>query len=92
HISRDCPDANVSRGRSSNRFRARGRRGGRGKQPEAMMSAWMADAKKSSEWYLDTCASSHMCGDRSAFSGFQEVEPEPLLTAAGLSYITDMEL
>uniref|UniRef100_T1II20 CCHC-type domain-containing protein n=1 Tax=Strigamia maritima TaxID=126957 RepID=T1II20_STRMM len=38
HISRDCPDANVNRERSSNRYRARGRRGRRGKQPEAMMS------------------------------------------------------
>uniref|UniRef100_T1IHX4 CCHC-type domain-containing protein n=1 Tax=Strigamia maritima TaxID=126957 RepID=T1IHX4_STRMM len=27
HISRNCPDASVSRGRSSNRYRARGRRG-----------------------------------------------------------------
>uniref|UniRef100_T1IZ66 CCHC-type domain-containing protein n=1 Tax=Strigamia maritima TaxID=126957 RepID=T1IZ66_STRMM len=102
HISRHCPDASVSRGRSSNRYRARGCRGRRGKQPEAMMSAWMTDASgskvrveancayvnKSSEWYLDTCASSHMCGDRSAFSGFQVVEPEPLLTATGVSYIT----
>uniref|UniRef100_T1J0X5 CCHC-type domain-containing protein n=1 Tax=Strigamia maritima TaxID=126957 RepID=T1J0X5_STRMM len=47
HISRHCPDASVSRGRSSNRYRARGCRGRRGKQPEAMMSAWMADASGS---------------------------------------------
>uniref|UniRef100_T1ILH3 CCHC-type domain-containing protein n=1 Tax=Strigamia maritima TaxID=126957 RepID=T1ILH3_STRMM len=101
HISRNCPDASVSRGRSSNCYRVQGRRGGRGKQPEAM-SAWMADASgskvrveancayinRSNEWYLDTCASSHMCGDRSAFSGFQVVEPDPFLTTTGVSCIT----
>uniref|UniRef100_T1IRD0 CCHC-type domain-containing protein n=1 Tax=Strigamia maritima TaxID=126957 RepID=T1IRD0_STRMM len=103
HYTRDCTAPKVpragqqSRGRGRGRGRA-GRRGQRSAQapPESQISkqAWFANVcsvkveSPDSEWFLDSCASHHVCGNRDMFCEFEELKPLRLELGEGYSSIT----
>uniref|UniRef100_T1IVW7 MBD domain-containing protein n=1 Tax=Strigamia maritima TaxID=126957 RepID=T1IVW7_STRMM len=90
-------EGQQSRGRGRGRGRA-GRKGRHQAQapPESQISkqAWFANIcsvkveSPDSEWFLDSCALHHVCGNRDMFCEFEELKPLRLELGKGSSSIT----